>query len=301
MNLQVNISNQIFLFWQLSNLNTGRSKPIISPFVTGYHILQHMFNKFIHLMLFCTFWVSTIAKKAIIHIYNTISKTITATPNAISNWINKPRIRYTNKWSKTSHGARKYSNNLRASKNSGYNNCNCKSGRHAWRHTFMKHKGWTKPSLTNKSYPDLKIKSRKLGTSKPPPPWKRDWMLYAISCRKNRRNNIDNNQYVLSYNKPDLCNNYILIEQGSIDRFSINFRRHCVLVHALLDTNPLDEVDSWKEVVQPTKKPRSVDPRKLKPIQTLKKTTKSKKTHQRNKKSRSVTIQVPEDRKNKNK
>ena len=46
-------------------------------------------------------------------------------------------------------------------------------------------------------------------------------------------------------------------------------------------------------------KTRSVDPRKSKPRQTLKKTTNNKKTHQRNTKSRSVTIQVPEDRRNK--
>ena len=52
---------------------------------------------------------------------------------------------------------------------------------------------------------------------------------------------------------------------------------------------------------QPTKKTRSVDPRKSKPRQTLKKTKNNKKTHQRNKKFRSVTIQVPEDRRNKTK
>ena len=68
-----------------------------------------------------------------------------------------------------------------------------------------------------------------------------------------------------------------------------------------IPTYRLDEVDSWKEVVQPTKKPRSVDPRKLNLIQTVRKTTNNKKIRQRNKKSRSVTIQVPEDRRNKNK
>ena len=81
----------------------GRLKPIISPFITGYHILQYMFTKLIHLMLFCTFEASTIARKAIIHILNTITKIITSTPNAISNWINKTRIWYTNKRRKTSH------------------------------------------------------------------------------------------------------------------------------------------------------------------------------------------------------
>ena len=63
----------------------------------------------------------------------------------------------------------------------------------------------------------------------------------------------------------------------------------------------LDDVDSWKEVVQPTKKPRSVDPRKSKPIQTAKKTTNNKKTRQKNKKSRSVTIQISEDHTSNNK
>ena len=52
----------------------------------------------------------------------------------------------------------------------------------------------------------------------------------------------------------------------------------------------LDNVDSWKEVVQPIKKPRSVGPHKSKP----KKTTSKKKTNQKNKKSRSVTILIPE-------
>ena len=53
-----------------------------------------------------------------------------------------------------------------------------------------------------------------------------------------------------------------------------------------MDSDLLDDVDSWKEVVQPTRKPRSVGPHKSKP----KKTTSKKKTNQKIKKSRSVTI-----------
>ena len=56
-----------------------------------------------------------------------------------------------------------------------------------------------------------------------------------------------------------------------------------------MDSDPLDDVGSWKEVVQPTNKPRSVYPHKSKP----KKTTSKKKTHQKNKKSRSVTTHIP--------
>ena len=58
-----------------------------------------------------------------------------------------------------------------------------------------------------------------------------------------------------------------------------------------MDSNPLDDLGPWKEVVQPTKKPRSVGPHKSKP----KKTTSMKKTRQKNKKSRSVTIQIPDE------
>ena len=90
-------------------------------------------------------------------------------------------------------------------------------------------------------------------------------------------------QYVLLYDEPDLCNDYISKEQGSNDQFSINFPRNCVLGHVLPDIDPLDGVDLWKEVVQPTKKLRSVDLRKSKPIQTTKKTTNNKKARQKSK------------------
>ena len=56
------------------------------------------------------------------------------------------------------------------------------------------------------------------------------------------------------------------MEQDKVDQFSISFPRYCVLRYVLLDTDPLDEVDSWKEVVQPSKKLRSADPRRSNPM-----------------------------------
>ena len=53
-------------------------------------------------------------------------------------------------------------------------------------------------------------------------------------------------------------------------------------------------MDSWKEVVQPTKKPRSVGPHKSK----QKKITSKKKTNQKSKKSRNVTVLIPEKPRN---
>ena len=96
---------------------------------------------------------------------------------------------------------------------------------------------------------DLKTKSRKFCVSKSPPPQRRDQMLCAILCRENCQDNNKNNQYVLSYNEPNLCNNCISKDQGRNNRFSLNFSRHCVLGHVLLDIDQLNEVDSWKEVV----------------------------------------------------
>ena len=108
-------------------------------------------------------------------------------------------------------------------------------------------------------------------------------MLYAINHRENRQDINNKEDYSLSYDRPDLCNDYISMEQDKADRFFISFPRHCVLGHVLSDTDPLDEVDSWKEVVRPSKKPRSVDPRRSNPIQTIRKRTSNKKLRQKNK------------------
>ena len=54
------------------------------------------------------------------------------------------------------------------------------------------------------------------------------------------------------------------MESDYIDRFCIKYSIHCVLKQVLLDSDPLGEVDSWKEVVRPSKKPNSVGQRKSK-------------------------------------
>ena len=65
--------------------------------------------------------------------------------------------------------------------------------------------------------------------------------------------------------EPDLYNNFLSKEPDYIDCFCINFTQHCVLGHVLSDSDPLNNMDSWKEVVQPSRNPRSVGPSKLKP------------------------------------
>ena len=91
------------------------------------------------------------------------------------------------------------------------------------------------------------------------------------------------------------------MEQDDVDQLSISVPRHCVFRHVISDTDPLENVDSWKEVVRQSKKPRSVDQRRSNLIQTARKTTSNKKLRQKNKKSRSVTLQLPGERDKKNK
>ena len=130
----------------------------------------------------------------------------------------------------------------------------------------MKNKPQTRRATTNNLNQYLKIKGRKLGSFKSPPPRRLNRMLHAINCWENREGINDKENYSLSYNEPDLCNDYISMEQDKADLFSVSFPRHCVFGHVLSATNSLDEVDSWMEVVQPSKKPRSVDPCRSNPI-----------------------------------
>ena len=104
------------------------------------------------------------------YVLETLSETITSTPNAIFNWINKQRLIYTNKQRKTSHDSRKFSQNLCANKNLCYNKRNFKSGRHGRQHTFTKQKSRTRHTTTNSLNPDLNIKGRISGGFKPQPP-----------------------------------------------------------------------------------------------------------------------------------
>ena len=102
-----------------------------------------------------------------------------------------------------------------------------------------------------------------------------------------RHLNLSNlSQHILPYDEPDLHNDFITKEMDYNDRFAINFPRHYVLGHVLSDFDPLDNLGPWKEIVRSTKRPRSVSPHKSK----LKITTSMKKTRQKNKKFRSVTI-----------
>ena len=124
---------------------------------------------------------------------------------------------------------------------------------------------------------DFKVKTTNNSRVKFPPPCRQARMICAIHRRQvaEHLTSIQVNQHILPYNEPDICNDYISRDPDYIGHFSINFPCHCVLKHVLSDSDPLDDLGSWTEFLQQTKKPRSVDPHKSEPNITKSK----KKTH----------------------
>ena len=116
------------------------------------------------------------------------------------------------------------------------------------------------------TYLGLKVKPRKKGKTKLPSPCRHNHMICAINCRWDEtcQEHIETKQHFLPYGEPNLYNDNILKDTDYIDYFGINFPYDCVLEPFPLDTNLLNNVVLWKEVMRQTKKIRSVDPHKLK-------------------------------------
>ena len=96
-------------------------------------------------------------------------------------WKCTPTLRRDKNRDKASHGAGKFSKKLRNSKNSCYNERNCKSGKHNRRHSFLRYKPLkTRQEANVTSLPDLKVKTRSVGETKYPSPRRGDQMIRAI-------------------------------------------------------------------------------------------------------------------------
>ena len=262
--------------------------PIIIPFDTGWTIISRLIDKLIYSILLLL-WV----------FQNIVLPRLHSSKDYVCNivlpyfidWNYTPILRKNKNRDKTSHGAGKFSMKLHNSKKSSYNERNCKSERHNRRHSLLRHKpSKTRWNANTTSLPDLNVKTRSVKGTKYPSPRRRDRMTWVLHRRQVREqlhlSNLD--QHILPYDEPDLYNDFITKDTSQPSRFIINFPRHCVLGHVLSDSDPLDDLGPWKEVVRPTKKPRSVGPHKSKP----KETTSMKKTRQKNKKSRSVKVEV---------
>ena len=129
-----------------------------------------MINKFLYIMLICTWKVGSITINIIISLH----ETLTYAPNILSKWINKSRCQRHKKQHKISHDGGNFSQNLRASKHSSYNERNCKSGRLYQQDAFMHCKLQSKGTSIDNSNLGLEIKGRNKGETKSPPPHRRD-------------------------------------------------------------------------------------------------------------------------------
>ena len=126
----------------------------------------------------------------------------------------------------------------------------------------------------------MKVKERKNGKTNTPSPRRWNQMLCAINFRQDNtlRGSTKMKPPFLPFDKPNLCNDYILRDSEYIDRSCINFTCHCVLNQVNSDTDLLNNVILTKVALRPTKKTRSVGPHKSK----SKKTTSKKKPRLKN-------------------
>ena len=138
----------------------------------------------------------------------------------------------------------------------------------------------------------MKVKGRNKDKSKIPSPQRQNKMICAIYlCQDTTCQELTKVKSPFwPHNKLDLCNNYILEDPEYIDRFCINFSRHCVLNQVDLNIDLLDNVFLIKNVLQPQKN------KKCRPTQIeIKENNKEKEITFKNQKFRSVSTQLHEE------
>ena len=155
--------------------------PIITQFDTGWIFIQHMIDKLIYLILL---WSWVFSNIVIISLHTLVNYVCNTAWNHLPEWNSIPHVRWDKTRHKTSHGAGKFSRKLRVSKESSYNEQNCKSGRHNCLYTFIRCKPWKIYKETNTTClpnMDLKVKTRNNKETTFPPPRRQDHMILAIS------------------------------------------------------------------------------------------------------------------------
>ena len=174
--------------------------------------------------------------------------------------------------------------NLRKCKYSHYNVQNCKSGRHNKHHSFKRHRLRHKPCPSNITYDRLTVKGRKGYIS--PSPRRKTWMLRAnICCQDDSiRQSTRFKPSLLHFTKFDMNNNHLSVNSTHNDHSILNFPLQFTPNQINYTADLLDKVVLTEVVMRPTKKQRSVGPHKS----ILKKNDKQWKSHQENKKFRSM-------------
>ena len=113
--------------------------PIIIPFETGWIFIQHMIDKLIYLILL---WSWIYRNSVITSLHSLINYVCNVAWNHLPEWKSTPYVRWDKNRHKTSHGAGGFAQKLCISKESNYNERNCRSGRHNRRYPFIRCKPW---------------------------------------------------------------------------------------------------------------------------------------------------------------
>ena len=178
--------------------------PIIIPFDTGWTIALHLIDKLIYLILLLSWIFQDIVLPYLHLLVNYVCNIVLP---YLPEWKYTPTLHRDKNRDKASHGAGKFSKKLRSSKESCYNERNCKSGKHNRQHTFLRHKPLKiRQDTSTTSLPDLKVKTRSVGGTKYPSPRRRDQMIRAIYCCQVAKH-LDSsnlNQHILLYDELDL-------------------------------------------------------------------------------------------------
>ena len=257
---------------------------MIKPFDSGLRYILDLSLKSISLLVIWTYNCSNVKNKKVTHLSLSIVQVFRSTLNIIPQLILKPWIKRSFKNQKVSSGVGQFALSLRMCKKSYCNVQNCKSGRHNWRHSFKRHRPRYKPIPSNITYDGLKVKGRKGYIT--PSPCRQSRKLRATICcqgdiiRRSTRFKLS----LLHFNDLDINDNHLSTNSEYNDHSVLNFPPQFTPIQVDSTTNLLDKVVLTEVVLQPTEKPRSVGPHKL----ILKKNGNKWKSHQENKKFRSV-------------
>ena len=238
----------------------GRLKPIITLFDRGWSYILNLSFKLILLLVIWSYNCNNVVKKKITHLGILIGQICWSTLNIFPQWISKPRIRKPKYHRKSSSGAGRFAQNLRACKKSQYDVRNCKSGRHNQRQIFKCHRSRYKPISTNIPCNGLIVKGRKRGNTKHSSPCRQSRMLCSLNhCQDNTaRENTNLKSSLLPFEELIMDNADLSMKSEYDNCSNINLPLHHALNQVNLNNDLLDKVILTEVVLRHTKKPRSV-------------------------------------------
>ena len=105
-----------FLYWWTSILSTGRLKPIFKPFDSRCNYIRSKFIKLISLLVIWSWKYNNTLRNKIIILQTSVIQVCGTTLNIYFQWIYKTHIQKHKNHSKVSCGARRFSQNLCASR-----------------------------------------------------------------------------------------------------------------------------------------------------------------------------------------